>query len=436
MNFNGGNGGVNNNNKTNAFTIRPFSRNLSLYHTLFFMLNMREYGFEDIVEDLLVAYDKASKNKRGKDKRLRFDLNFEEEIIDLANSILNRSYEIRPSTCFIVRKPVKREIIAADFRDRIIHHYIYDFLNSFLDKHLIYDCYSCREAKGTSFGVNRLEHHIRSCSDNYRKTCYVLQLDILGYFMHINRNILYEKVVDLLRKFYRSKDAENIPIEKFRIHIYLIRKVIFNDPLRNAIFKGNPKLRNGLPDSKTLMHSPPDCGLPIGNLTSQLFSNLYLNDFDQYVKRFFKIKHYGRYVDDFYFVDCCKRRLRDLIVPINNYLQEKMALSLHPNKIRITEIKKGISFLGIYQKPHRRYIKNKTLKHLLVNMNNLSQVYSDSLNDNVVRDKILSVINSYLGVLNSTKSFKIKKNRLMKNNIALRCGYGNAFLRKVVKYKK
>lgn len=397
---------------------------------------MREYKFRELVEDLLVAYEKASKNKRSKTKRLSFDMNFETEIIALAGSIMDYSYEIRPSTCFIVTSPVKREVVASDFRDRIVHHYIYEFLNPYLEKHLIYDCYSCRKDKGTSFGVDRLEHHIRSCSDNYKKRCYVLQLDIVGYFMHINRSVLYDKALRLITKISKSEEAKNIPLEKFKIQTYLIKKVIFNDPLKDAIYRGNPALRKDIPASKTLAHSPPNCGLPIGNLTSQLFSNLYLNDFDQYIKRNLKVKHYGRYVDDFYLIDTDRTYLHSLISPIRNYLQQEVSLDIHPNKIHITEVKKGITFLGIHQKPYRRYIKSKTLKLIQRNMSSLNRKYAHCLEDKNVRDKVLAVTNSYLGLLNETKSFRIKKQRLLRDMLVLKFGYGNNYLQKVIQYKK
>lgn len=400
---------------------------------------MEQYGFNEVVTDLLIAYRNTSKNKNAKYRKLFFDLRFEEEIIDLATGIINRTYEVRPSTCFVVTSPVIREIIAADFKDRIIHHYIYEFLNPFLEKYLIADCYSCREGKGTLFGINRMEHHIRSASNNYQKPTYVLQLDLKGYFMHINRDILYRKTMALLDKIKQRKEAKEIPEEKLKIQEYLISKVIYNDPLKNAIFKGDPKLITKIPLSKTLKNSPPNCGLPIGNLTSQLFSNLYLNDFDNYMKRQLKIKHYGRYVDDFFIIDTDKKKLLALMKPIKEYLKNEVALEIHPHKISLTEVKKGITFLGIHLKPHRRYLKTKTLKRLLNNMKVLTPLYGACLDDKYVRNRVLSVTNSYLGILNATKSFNFKKKYLIKEALALKIGYGNNFFKKVIlfpKYKK
>src|SRR3712207_2962069 len=156
--------------------------------------------------DLLRAYEDASRHKKNSPGRMRFELRFEEELDELARSILDGTYVIRPCVCFVVSEPVMREVVAADFRDRVVHHYIHSYMNPFLERLLIHDCYSCREGKGTHFGVNRLEHHIRSCSQNRIRECHVLQLDIKGYFMHIDRGILLDKAYRLMEYIGRSEE--------------------------------------------------------------------------------------------------------------------------------------------------------------------------------------------------------------------------------------
>ena len=153
---------------------------------------------QQLLEDLLQAYYDARKHKRNTINQLRFEYNQEHEIVSLCDEILEKRYEIRPSICFIVEKPVKREIFAADFRDRVVHHLVYNYINPIFEKSFIDDSYSCRKNRGTLYGIKRVEHFIKECSDNYKKDCYILKLDISGYFMNINKEILFEKIRVLL----------------------------------------------------------------------------------------------------------------------------------------------------------------------------------------------------------------------------------------------
>ena len=142
-------------------------------------------------------------------------------------------------------KPVKREIFAADFRDRVVHHLIFNAINPIFEKHFIKDSYSCRIGKGTSEGIRRVNHFIRSCSENYQKDCWILKLDIKGYFMAMDRNILYGKIERALR-------AAKNPDFDVDTTLYLIRAVVFNDPTKNCRIKGKREDWVGLPKSKSL----------------------------------------------------------------------------------------------------------------------------------------------------------------------------------------
>ena len=246
----------------------------------------------DLIKELLYSYYDARKNKRNTYNQLSFELKYEKNIISLAEQILEKKYTPKPSICFIVDKPVKREIFAADFRDRVVHHYIFNNINPIFEKLFIHDSYSCRKGKGTHYGIKRVDHFIRSCSQNYTIPCYILKLDIKGYFMCINKNILFDKIMLVLEN---NRDKINTDYETL---IYLIEKTIFNDPTKNCKIKSKRSDWNDLPDSKSLFYAKKDCGLPIGNLTSQLFGNVYLNDFDHWVKNDLGIRYYGRYVDD------------------------------------------------------------------------------------------------------------------------------------------
>lgn len=362
-----------------------------------------------ITIDLFQAYFDARKNKRNTINALAFEKHYEANLFALCDEITEFSYKPKPSICFVVDKPVKREIFAADFRDRVIHHFIYNYISPVFEKVFINDCYSCRIGKGTHYGIKRIDHFIRSCSQNYSKDCYILKLDIKGYFMSINKNLLFKLVKEELLK------------QKFKIDfdltliLYLIKETIFNDPREKCIIKGKKNDWGGLPQTKSLFFAKNNCGLPIGNLTSQLFGNIYLNKFDHWVKQNLQIKYYGRYVDDFVLVHENKDYLQSCIQQIDSYLKESVALTLHPDKIYFQHYSKGLKYIGAVIMPHRIYIANRTKGnfHIAVNKQNLiARSHKPSLEEQAA---FLSSLNSYLGILKHFKTYKIRKKMAFKN---------------------
>jgi retron-type reverse transcriptase len=263
-------------------------------------------------EELFQAYFDCRSNKRNTANALAFEMSYASKLIKLCEEINNGTYTPGRSIAFVVDKPVKREIFAADFRDRIVHHLIINKLNPLFEKKFIYDSYACRTGKGTHFGIERVNKFIRQCSDNYTKNAYILKLDIEGFFMHIDKNILFNRLQTFINEKYVQPDKDLI--------IELCRKVIFNDPTKNCFIKGRKSNWNNLPATKSLFHSPVDCGLPIGNLTSQIIANFYMDSFDHYVKHDLQIRYYGRYVDDFIIVHPDKEYLKSLIPILSNFL--------------------------------------------------------------------------------------------------------------------
>lgn len=282
---------------------------------------------KNLLCSLFQAYYDARKNKRRTINALAFEIDFERKLFELYEEIKKRKYKVSPSICFISFKPVQREIFAADFRDRIIHHLIYNYISPIFERLFINDSYSCRVGRGTSCGVRRLDHFIRSCSQNYKQDCYILKLDIKGYFMAMDRSILYQKIEKTLNRFREEAnfDADLI--------LYLIRQVIFHDPTKNCRIKGTWKDWQGLPKSKSLFWAGENKGLPIGNLTSQLFGNVYLNDFDHFIKHKLGCKHYGCYVDDLVIVHPDKEYLKSIVPILKKYLQDELLLEVHPKKV-------------------------------------------------------------------------------------------------------
>lgn len=368
-----------------------------------------------LLYDLFTAYYSARKNKRNTVNQLKFEINLEQNIFQLYNDLVDWTYEISPSIYFINDFPVKREIFAWDFRDRIVHHLIYDYVYDIFDKYFIYDSYSCRVWKGTSFGIKRLQKFIRSCSDSYQKDCYILKLDISWYFMNINRQILFDKIKSIL-----NSKKEKLFVD-FDFLIKLINKVIFNDPTTNSVFKWKKSDYIWLPKNKSLFHSPLWYGLPIWNLTSQLFSNVYLDYFDKFVKYKLWCKYYGRYVDDFVIIHKDKDFLSSLISILNSYLNDKLKLEIHPKKIYLQHYSKWVLFLWNYIKPYRTYIRKRTLGNFFNAVKESNKFFE--LNKEAtkfeIQQNIISPVNSYLWIIKNTKSFRIKKKILwlLSNNL-------------------
>jgi len=320
---------------------------------------------KEILEMLFKAYFDARKHKRAKHSQLEFEWNLEDNIFNLYQEIVNKTYKPGSSICFVVEKPVKREIFAANFRDRVVHHFIFNILNPLAEKVLLHDVYSCRKGKGTLFGIQRASAKMQSCTSNFKEKAFVLKLDISGYFMNMNKDLLFSKFVSII-----NKNELFLPIQSTLL-TYLVTQNIYHDPTTDCKFQSHKKKWNNLPKNKSLFYSKKKCGLPIGNLTSQLYGNLYLNDFDHYIKRELKVKHYGRYVDDFFAIHTSKTILLENIEKIKLRLQQVEKLELHPKKIYLQEIRKGFPFLGVYILPYRRYIGNRIKAGLYSTLNSL-----------------------------------------------------------------
>ncbi len=361
---------------------------------------------DKILTDLFQAYFDARRNKRNTINALAFEQHFEENIFRLYEEIISGNYNPSRSICFIVNHPVKREIFAANFRDRVIHHFIYNYISPIFEGTFINDSYSCRVGKGTHYGIKRIDHFIRSCSQNYSKDCFILKLDIQGYFMSINRRLLFHKVKQVL--FSKLNHIEF----DLSLLLGLIEKTIFNDPTKNCVVKGKKRDWKGLPKDKSLFTTQQNCGLPIGNLTSQLFGNIYLNALDHFVKRNLKIKNYGRYVDDFILVHKNKKHLKSLIPIIRDYLSKELMLTLHERKIYLQHYSKGVKYLGSVIKPHRIYVANRTKGNFYENIQKQNEIVRDHKPTEEEKAQFISSMNSYLGILQHYKTYRMRKRML------------------------
>lgn len=330
-----------------------------------------------------------------------FELDLEHNLCTLAQKIYDQTYQPKPAIAFIVYKPVQREIFAADFSDRVVHHLIYRCLyHKHIDPFLIKDSYSCRKGKGTLYGIKRATHFIRSCSENYTKNAYILKLDITGYFMNMNQRVLFNKVMP----FITLNEYLGIPSKTITNLIY---KIIFKNVATNCRIKGAKNNWDGLPKDKSLFNKPNGVGLPIGNLTSQIFGNIYLNQLDNYIKKNLQIKYYGRYVDDMIFVHHNKAALVNIIPKIQTQL-DFVGLKIHPKKIYLQHYTKGVLFLGQYIKPYRSYISNRTKANFYSAIRTINVLVTASFKISwVTMKKIRTLLNSYLGTLSHAKCYHL-----------------------------
>lgn len=295
-----------------------------------------------LLESLFYMFLEARRGKTGTADEYRFEVNFMANLVQLEQDIIYRRYKPGRSKAFITHEPVTREIFAAPFRDRVTHHLLYTIVAPWWDKYFIYDSYSCRVGKGTDFGVFRLQRFLRKVSQNGTKKAYVFKGDLSGYFMSMKRELLYEKVLWGLKKQFPKGGWT------FELCEYLWKEIIFDDPIDGVRIAGSLKEWEDLPRNKSLFHQPKGQGIVIGNLTSQLLSNIFMNDFDWYVKKKLGFSCYGRYVDDFFVVvpeEDLERLKKAIRSDFPDYLTAK-GLTMHPNKIYLQEAHKGCPFLG------------------------------------------------------------------------------------------
>ena len=217
-----------------------------------------------LLAELYIAERLARKGGKGKTMDTHgFEINLFENLIRLRDALWGGYYEPSRGTVHVIFDPVQREIVAAPYVDRILHHWVVGTIMKWQDRRLIYDSYSCRKGKGTLFGVKRLQHHILSVSNNMKKKAFVVQLDISGYFMHIRRDILYRRVMEGLEKQFPPEKRD----KRYQILKWAIRQVVFDDPTDGVRLQGSYRDWAGLPEDKSLMTQPPGQGMVIGNYT-------------------------------------------------------------------------------------------------------------------------------------------------------------------------
>lgn len=385
---------------------------------------------EKFLRLLYIAFYDARRHKAKMSYVLRFEENLKQNLEELCDDLLSRNYKPLPSKCFLVFRPKKREVFAAQFRDRVVHHLYYNMTHELFERTFIADTYSCIPGRGTHLGVERMRDHMRRESLNWHQRTYVMKLDIRGYFMHINRQRLMEiatRSIICMSHHRISKHSSETWADRLDIDfvLWLTREIVMLDPAENCEIVGDEHDWDDLDPAKSLFKTNDGCGLPIGNLTSQLYSNVYLNEFDQFMKRELGCKRYGRYVDDAYVVSADKDWLLSIIPRVCEFLQQQLMLDLHMGKLEVCEVHQGAEFLGAYVKPYRTYMSNQSLRRMRKSVSELN------LSNH---DKAQRSINSFLGVLMHLATFNIRREMFFSLKF-LRIGVLNRDITKLIPFR-
>lgn len=382
MNLNGGR--FNSNNKNNNNSLLPV---LEYYLT-------RKMTYEILIELLYDAYYSCRKNKGRKPSAVQFGWNYERELEALAHELLDGTYILTTSIVFGITRPKDREVFAANFRDRVVHHLLMNRFLPVLDGEMIEDSFNCRVGKGVFHGVKRLSDEIRRISCNYTKPTYVLSGDIEGFFMSINKEKLWQMVERTIRDNCRDEDLE--------WWLRLFRIVLMNRPENDCIIRGDKRVLDRLPCNKSLLKGDGKNGLPIGNLPSQICGNFYRTPFDKMMRDAVgRGGYYCVFVDDFRVVCTDKRKLELLAVKAREYLWQNLGLKMHTRKFTITEVRRGVKFIGAVIKPWGTYTGNRTVNHAF-SVARMSDV--GDMKRHVQR------LNSYYGFMTHGLTYAIRRN--------------------------
>ena len=349
-------------------------------------------------EGMLEAYYDCRRRKRRTASAIVYEMNYESNLIALRDRINTRTYQPGKSICFVVTRPRYREVFAASFEDRIVHHYIALRLEPLFELVFSPRTFNCRKGKGQLYGVKMLGADIKEASNNYTTDCYIMKLDLQGFFMSIDKSMLAQMIDDFIAKYYKGSDIDDLR--------YLCQIVVLHCPEKNCERHSPREMWEHLPANKSLFTNGEGKGVAIGNLFAQLFANFLLNTLDWYIEEL-DIKYHGRYVDDFYCIHKDKQVLLSAVPKIRAKLAE-LGLSLNLKKFYFQHYTKGVEFTGAVAKPCRTYCCNRVLTNFIAAVRKLNR----SMNIDEVNHAVCS-INSYLGLLRQSNEYGKRRKILL-----------------------
>jgi retron-type reverse transcriptase len=321
------------------------------------------------IENLFIAWDYFKRGKRKRKDIQYFERFLEDFIFNLHKELVSFQYRHSTYEHFYVFDPKERYISKACVRDRLVHQMLYSTLTEVFDKTFISHSYSCRIGKGTHIGLKHLQKSLRKVSLNGERACFALKMDVRRFFDSMDHQILK----NLIKK--RVKDEKVLKLVDMVIDSFNVQK-----------------------DGERAV------GLPLGNVTSQLFANIYLHELDVFVKHHLRQKHYLRYCDDFVVVSHERSKVTSVIDPVQRFLKEELLLELHPKKIILKKLIQGIDFLGYILFLNHRLLRTQT-KHRM--KRRLKQKYSKYLDNEIEKTQMDQCLQSYLGILSHADQYEL-----------------------------
>lgn len=323
-------------------------------------------------QDLVAAYFDCRRHKRNTKSALAFELHLERNLVGLFDELAAGTYRPGPSICFVVTRPKAREVWAAGFRDRVVHHLLYNRIGPRFERAFIADTCACIKGRGTLYAAERLDSKVRSVSANWSRQAWYLKCDLANFFVSIDKNVLAELL------------EARVPEGWWRD---LAELVLFHDPRPDVVMRCRPVDLQLVPEHKRLASQPTHRGLPIGNLSSQFFANVYLDKLDQFAKHALRARHYIRYVDDFLILHESRDWLVAALAEIAAFLPRELHVRLNDGKTILQPVDRGVDFVGQVVKPWHRTTRRRTLREAINRVARLPEA------------QIVTSANSYFGLL-------------------------------------
>lgn len=306
--------------------------------------------------ELVQAWLDCRRAKRHSASAQAFEADAERNLCALRDELLAGAWQPGRSICFVITRPKPREVWAAQFRDRIVHHLLYNRVApAFLAAFSSASC-ACIPGRGTLYAAELVERHVRSVTQNWSRPAHYLKCDLANFFVAIDKGVVFELLARRIRQPW---------------WLALAHTVLFHDPRGDVEVRGARRRLDSVPPHKSLFQAPPDTGLPIGNLSSQFFANVLLDPLDQFVKHRLRMRHYARYVDDFVLIHESPGVLRAHLASIEAFLAERLRARLNPRKTILQPVARGVDFVGQVVRPWARTLRRRTLRQALARIETL-----------------------------------------------------------------
>lgn len=397
------------NSRTNAWNIRNdgnTNNNNGKYNRNNAPAVTATIAFREFREGVLQAYADCLRGKRTSPQAVEYQQRAVEDIERLAHEMHAMTWRPAVSKCFVVNFPKPREVFAADFRDRIVHHWVVMRLLPLFEKRcerLGNVSHACRKGYGTKTAIEAAERAMERVSENYTKEAWVLKGDIVGFFMNIDKDILLRQLMVLIESEYHAEDKEWLKV--------FTEQCVTHRPEKDCVIASPLHYWDAVPSGKSFFYSDGSKGQGIGNLTAQHFAGYYMSFFDEYVAKLFEGEVYGyvRNVDDFVIVHRDKALIKRAARLLNAFLRDELRLRTHEESVYLQPASHGVKFLGQWIKPRRRYVIRRTIGRFRA-------AYGRCFAD-CKKGKLLSmdcarhraVLNSYLGTLRGARTYRVRR---------------------------